>query len=285
MSNETTALAKGQKSELSMNVADLTPFEAAAFGGDYSKMSQEQRSLMLAKVHESVGLNPFTGGFQFQTFNGKLVLYASKGVTNQLCKINKLTITATAPVLQSGLLICHATATDPSGRSDTDFGAVPFAESMSPVDRANAMMKVVTKAKRRVVLSLCGLGMLDESEFDTQQEARPRTQPQPKVNINAMKPVHGCVVEEPASEKPKYQTKPFELECRALIKELYDKNTKDAINGWLKNTFPGVSYADMQWEKMHGQLLEAKKTAAQPQADAETGEITDEPAFNDDPKV
>jgi hypothetical protein len=32
---------------------------------------------------------------------------------------------------------------------------------------ANALMKCVTKAKRRVTLSIVGLGMLDESELDT----------------------------------------------------------------------------------------------------------------------
>src|SRR5690606_25662498 len=34
---------------------------------------------------------------------------------------------------------------------------------------ANLRMKAVTKAKRRVTLSICGLGILDESELDTLQ--------------------------------------------------------------------------------------------------------------------
>ena len=32
---------------------------------------------------------------------------------------------------------------------------------------ANAIMKAETKAKRRVTLSICGLGMLDETELET----------------------------------------------------------------------------------------------------------------------
>ena len=32
---------------------------------------------------------------------------------------------------------------------------------------ANGLMKAETKAKRRCTLSLCGLGMLDESEIET----------------------------------------------------------------------------------------------------------------------
>lgn len=33
-------------------------------------------------------------------------------------------------------------------------------------------MKAITKAKRRVTLSICGLGMLDESELETIKEKR-----------------------------------------------------------------------------------------------------------------
>lgn len=36
---------------------------------------------------------------------------------------------------------------------------------------ANALMKAETKAKRRVTLSICGLGLLDESEIDTMKGA------------------------------------------------------------------------------------------------------------------
>ena len=32
---------------------------------------------------------------------------------------------------------------------------------------ANSMMKATTKSKRRVTLSICGLGMLDETEIDS----------------------------------------------------------------------------------------------------------------------
>jgi hypothetical protein len=37
---------------------------------------------------------------------------------------------------------------------------------------ANALMKAETKSKRRVTLSICGLGMLDETEVDTIPDAR-----------------------------------------------------------------------------------------------------------------
>jgi hypothetical protein len=42
--------------------------------------------------------------------------------------------------------------------------------------KANAMMKAETKAKRRVTLSICGLGMLDETEVETIPSAQPNPQ-------------------------------------------------------------------------------------------------------------
>jgi len=38
---------------------------------------------------------------------------------------------------------------------------------MNAEDKANAIMKCETKAKRRVTLSICGLGFLDETEVDS----------------------------------------------------------------------------------------------------------------------
>lgn len=59
-----------------------------------------------------------------------------------------------------------ARATDPAGRSDEAIGAVSVAGLRGDA-LANAIMKAETKAKRRVTLSIVGLGWLDESEIET----------------------------------------------------------------------------------------------------------------------
>ena len=41
----------------------------------------------------------------------------------------------------------------------------------------NAKLKAITKAKRRVTLSICGLGFLDETEIETIPTAAPHSQP------------------------------------------------------------------------------------------------------------
>ena len=55
--------------------------------------------------------------------------------------------------------------------------------SLPPEAKANAMMKAETKAKRRVTLSICGLGMLDESEFDTIRNTRPIETPDETLSL------------------------------------------------------------------------------------------------------
>ena len=62
--------------------------------------------------------------------------------------------------------IVEVYATDATGRQDMDMG-VTTVKGLSGDALANAYMKALTKAKRRVTLSLCGLGMLDESEIET----------------------------------------------------------------------------------------------------------------------
>jgi hypothetical protein len=55
---------------------------------------------------------------------------------------------------------------------DSSIGAVSV-DGLKGDDLANAMMKAETKSKRRVTLSICGLGMLDETEIETIKEAAP----------------------------------------------------------------------------------------------------------------
>ena len=56
-------------------------------------------------------------------------------------------------------------ATMPDGRYTDEVGAVALPKDTE--GQCNAVMKAITKGKRRAILSLCGLGMLDESELDT----------------------------------------------------------------------------------------------------------------------
>jgi hypothetical protein len=82
-----------------------------------------------------------------------------------------VSITATSREVIDGVLVVTAKAANGDGRTDEEIGAVPIA-GLKGGDLANALMKAQTKAKRRVTLSLCGLGWLDETELETIPQGR-----------------------------------------------------------------------------------------------------------------
>jgi hypothetical protein len=115
-------------------------------------------------------LNPLTQPFQIIKFQGKEKLYATKDCTEQLRKIHGVSITDIASQKIEDVYVVTAKAMDKNGKVDTSTGAVTISNLKGDA-LANALMKAETKAKRRVTLSICGLGILDESETDTMKEA------------------------------------------------------------------------------------------------------------------
>jgi hypothetical protein len=153
--------------------------------GDLSKLTPQQRVVHYHNVCRSLGLNHLTEPFQYITLNGKLKLYAKRDAADQLRKINGINVEIVSRTVQDGLLTVHARATDKAGRRDEDFGVVSIA-GLRGEAAANAILKAVTKAKRRVTLSIAGLGFLDETEVedipDAETEA-PKPNEPPRVAI------------------------------------------------------------------------------------------------------
>ena len=155
---------------LPATVSPANAIEQALVVGDLSKLSEEQRITYYRKVCESLGLNPYTRPFDYLTLNGRLTLYARKDCTDQLRKINGVSIDKPDVRFEDDWIIVTVAAKDGSGRTDSDLGVVNRKDMRG--DFGNALMKAVTKAKRRVTLSICGLGMLDETEVETIPDAR-----------------------------------------------------------------------------------------------------------------
>lgn len=146
--------------------------ESVLLGGDLSKLSPAQRVDYYTRVCESVGLNPLTKPFGYITLNGKLVLYALKDATEQIRSKRSVSITQIEKQFIDDLYIVTAHAMTPDGRTDASTGAVTIGNLKGDA-KANAIMKAETKAKRRVTLSICGMGFLDESEISSIPDARP----------------------------------------------------------------------------------------------------------------
>jgi hypothetical protein len=145
--------------------AEMT-IEQALVEGDLSNLTPEQRVNYYLQVCESVGLNRFTKPFAYLRLQGGLQLYATKNATDQLRDIHEVSIVGLEREQIGELLVVTATAKRADGRTDSSIGAVAVG-GLKGESLANAMMKAETKAKRRVTLSLCGLGVLDESEVDS----------------------------------------------------------------------------------------------------------------------
>jgi hypothetical protein len=141
-------------------------FEKILIGGDLSGLSASQRTDYVLRVCTSLGLNPLTKPFDYMNLSGKTVLYAKRDCTDQLRSIHKISINITDRTFINDICVVTAKALNPLGRQDESTGAVSI-KNLTGESLANAMMKAETKAKRRVTLSICGLGVLDESELDT----------------------------------------------------------------------------------------------------------------------
>lgn len=170
--------------------------ESVIAKGDLSKLTSEERTQYYVQLCQSMGLNPHTQPFAFLTLNGKLTLYAKRDAADQLRKLNGISIQIVGQKVTSDLLSIHVRAQDKTGRQDEDYGVVPFPETLKGEARANAILKAVTKAKRRVTLSISGLGFLSEEEAEDVAAARPG----PPLTLPPHDPATGEVNEAPANE-------------------------------------------------------------------------------------
>ena len=140
--------------------------ESVVCRGDLSQLGPADRARFYVQMCEGLGLNPHSQPFAFLRLNGKEILYATRGATDQLAAMHRVTrkIIDGPKVVDLGgtkVVWCTAEASMPNGRTETSIATLPF------VDPVNVMMKAETKAKRRVTISILGLGMLDETELET----------------------------------------------------------------------------------------------------------------------
>lgn len=159
--------------------------EKVLLTGDLASLTPPQRLSYYESVCRALKLNPLTKPFEYITLNGKLTLYTRKDCTDQLRKIYNVSIKILSREIADGAIVVYSRASLPGGREDESLGSVSCVYPaqvktssgwrdhpkaglpLTGEDRANAMMKAETKAKRRVTLSICGLGMFDESETES----------------------------------------------------------------------------------------------------------------------
>lgn len=141
--------------------------EKVLIAGDLSKLTPSERIRHYFAVCEGLGLDWRTRPFDYlKDRAGKMQLYARKDCVEQLRRRDGIKLSLSDPKFENDLAIVKATATNRDGRTDEDVGAVPIA-GLRGEALANGLLKAITKAKRRVTLSICGLGISDDVEVDS----------------------------------------------------------------------------------------------------------------------
>lgn len=150
---------------------DLAPTAAARLvesivaHGDISGLGPAERAQYYIAQCARLGLDAHTQPFAFLKFQGKEVLYPTRGATDQLARIHAVSreIIDGPKLMDLGgikclFAVCRATY---KGRTETAVATLPASDPIM------GLMKVETKAKRRATLSILGLGMLDEMEVES----------------------------------------------------------------------------------------------------------------------
>lgn len=115
--------------------------EGVLIAGDLSKLNAKERVSYYNAVCKSLQLNPLTKPFDYLTLNGKLVLYANRGASEQLRRNGKVAITIVSrEMIGDDVYAVTARAVDSTGRSDESIGAVPIG-GLKGEAKANAIMK------------------------------------------------------------------------------------------------------------------------------------------------
>lgn len=230
----------------------MASIENVMIKGDLSKLSDGERVNYYKMVCESMNLNPLTKPFDYILLNGKLTLYATKNCTEQLRKLNGVSIEALDDKVVDDLYIVKAKARDKTGRTDESTGAVNIGNLRGEA-KANAIMKAETKAKRRVTLSISGLGWCDETEIDSIPGAK-------KVPVNLETGEISVHCEEIQQEKPEIHQEiidncvnsqqnakitPQQLEEILIFKKQIDKTCLDNMEAYLLKTYNIRSFEDI----------------------------------------
>jgi len=132
--------------------------------GDLAGLKPVDRVQYYNMLCERLGLDPLTRPCEYIKLQGKLVLYARREATEQLRRQFGVSVYKKETAEAGKVYIYTAYVRDRDGREDVGTGAVSM-QDLTPEGVANAIMKAETKAKRRATLSICGLGMMDETEI------------------------------------------------------------------------------------------------------------------------
>jgi hypothetical protein len=205
---------------------NLSLLENVLVNGDLKTLQPNHRVEYYKMVCESNKLNPYTKPFDYISLQGKVTLYANKDCAAQLRRIHDISIRITSRDIVDGIYTVTACASTKDGRMDESIGAINI-NGLKGEQLANAYMKGETKAKRRVTLSIAGLGFVDESELESIKGAK-----RVNVNFETGEIIEGETISE---EKPKFKQIESTSPSEKKIELITNDQATDLIDLLVKN--------------------------------------------------
>jgi hypothetical protein len=131
--------------------------------GRCDQLSDEQRAEYANWICGVMGVKEFLRPVDFIPTQAGIKPYLNKGAAEIIRDARGISVTEIKVDEANGLFVVTCNLRDRNGRTDSDIGAWPKGS-----EPHNAMMKAVTKAKRRATLSMCRLGGLVEEAHPTE---------------------------------------------------------------------------------------------------------------------
>jgi len=161
--------------------------EKVILNQDLSSLTGEQRVNFYYQVCDQYGLDPFTRPFEFIKMNNKLVLYATKSCASALQELKSISVEIVKQEQFQDVWIVTVRGTRANekaadGRVIAENVGITPIKGLSGDALSNSIMKAVTKAQRRLILQMCGLGSTDETELQSIANVSP--QPVVKVEVD-----------------------------------------------------------------------------------------------------
>jgi hypothetical protein len=161
--------------------------EKVILNADLSSLTGEQRVNYYMQVCNQYGLDAFTRPFEYIKLNNKLVLYATKSCASALQELKSISVEIVKQEQFQDVWIVTVRGTRANekaadGRVIAENVGITPIKGLSGDQLSNSIMKAVTKAQRRLILQMCGLGSTDETELQSIANVSP--QPVVKVEVD-----------------------------------------------------------------------------------------------------
>ena len=201
-------------------------------GGDVGRLTPRERWIYCQERCRVLGIEPASKPFDYLSLRGKTVLYINRTGADLLGKLHRVSIAITDQRVMDGVFVVTTRATRIDGSYVDDIGVVSLMDGGKKLfgeALANALMKAVTKGKRRALLSATGAGLLAPEEAED-LVASGRATYTTEAQLTAPGSPGTQSLPAPAVELPAY---PWPDTAEELNRFAIQRNVVGALNDWV----------------------------------------------------